>query len=98
MGEIRQRYNDEFKVKTVKYIQEQTKSLPQIAEELNIPVGTLQQWVAKHRKFENEPLLTPEALREKDRQIEKQAREIADLQEEIEILKKAMHIFSKEKN
>lgn len=98
MGEKRQHYNDEFKLKTVKYIQEQTKSLPQIAEELNIPLGTLQQWMAKHRKFENEPLLNPEALREKDRQIASQAKEIADLQEEIEILKKAMHIFSKEKN
>lgn len=98
MGETRQHYNDEFKLKTVKYIQEQTKSLPQIAEELNIPLGTLQQWMAKHRKFEDEPLLTPENVRDKDRQIARQAREIADLQEEIEILKKAMHIFSKEKN
>lgn len=98
MGETRQRYNDEFKLKTVKFIQEQTKSLPQIAEELNIPLGTLQQWMAKHRKFENEPLLTPEVVRDKDRQIETLTRENADLQEEIEILKKAMHIFSKEKN
>jgi len=98
MGETRQRYNDEFKRKTVKFIQEQTKSLPQIAEELNIPLGTLQQWMAKHRKFENEPLLTPEVVRDKDRQIESLTKENADLLEEIEILKKAMHIFSKEKN
>ncbi|MBW4677792.1 MAG: transposase [Desmonostoc geniculatum HA4340-LM1] len=98
MGETRQRYNDEFKLKTVKFIQEQTKSLPQIAEELNIPLGTLQQWMAKHRKFENEPLLTPEVVRDKDRQIESLTKANADLLEEIEILKKAMHIFSKEKN
>lgn len=98
MGKTRQHYNDEFKLQTVKYIQEQTKNIPQIAEELNIPESTLQQWMAKYRKFENEPLLTPDALRERDRKIETQAKEIADLQEEIEILKKAMHIFSKEKN
>jgi len=98
MGETRQRYNDEFKLKTVKFIQEQTKSLPQIAEELNIPLGTLQQWMAKHRRFENEPLLTPEVVRDKDRQIESLTKANADLLEEIEILKKAMHIFSKEKN
>ncbi|PYI53734.1 transposase [Paenibacillus flagellatus] len=98
MGKIRQRYNDEFKMKTVKYIQEQTKTVPQIAEELNIPEGTLHEWMRLHRKFENEPVLTPEHLRDKDRQIERQAREIEDLQEEIAILKKAMHIFSKERN
>ncbi|REK76794.1 transposase [Paenibacillus paeoniae] len=98
MGKTRQHYNDEFKLQTVKYIQEQTKNIPQIAEELNIPESTLQQWMVKYRKFENEPLLTPEALRERDRKIKTQAKEIADLQEEIEILKKAMHIFSKEKN
>ncbi|MGO4499363.1 transposase, partial [Paenibacillus sp. 2RAB27] len=43
MGEQRQRYNDEFKQQTVKFIQEQTKSVTEIAEELNIPAGTLHQ-------------------------------------------------------
>lgn len=98
MGESRQRYSDDFKEKTVQYIQEQTKSVPQIAEELNIPAGTLHQWLAKHRKFENEPLVDREAIRQKDHRIEKQATEIEDLKEEIAILKKAMHIFSKERN
>jgi transposase len=98
MGESRQRFTDEYKEKTVKYIQEQTKSVPQIAQELNIPAGTLHQWLAKHRKFENEPLVDREALRQKDDRIEQQATEIEDLKEEIAILKKAMHIFSKERN
>ncbi|OMF36902.1 transposase [Paenibacillus sp. FSL H8-0548] len=98
MGESRQRYSEDFKEKTVQYIQEQTKSVPQIAEELNIPAGTLHQWLAKHRKFENEPLVDREAIRQKDYKIEEQATEIEDLKEEIAILKKAMHIFSKERN
>ncbi len=98
MGEIRQRFSEEFKEKTAKYIQEQTKSVPQIAEELNIPAGTLHQWLAKHRKFENEPLVDREANRQKDNRLQEQATEIEDLKEEIAILKKAMHIFSKERN
>ncbi|OMF22220.1 transposase [Paenibacillus sp. FSL H8-0548] len=97
MGESRQQYSDEFKEKTVQYIQEQTKSVPQIAEELNIPAETLHQWLAKHRKFENEPLVDREAIRQKDHRIEEQATEIEDLKEEIAILKKAMHFFSKER-
>ncbi|RED51128.1 transposase [Cohnella phaseoli] len=98
MGEKRQHYSEEFKEQVVRYIQEQTKTLPQISEELNVPRGTIRQWQAKYRKFENEPLVDRATLRQKDRELEEQARKIEDLQEEIAILKKAMHIFSKEKN
>ncbi|WP_372632624.1 transposase, partial [Cohnella sp.] len=46
MGEQRQHYSEEFKEQVVRYIQEQTKTLPQIAEELNVPKGTIRQWQA----------------------------------------------------
>lgn len=98
MSENRQRYSDEFKEQTVKYIQEQTKSVQQIAEESNIPPGTLHQWLAKYRKFENEPLVDRETIRQREQQLQEQEQEILDLKEEIAILKNAMHIFSKEKN
>lgn len=105
MGEQRQRFNEEFKKKTVKYIQEQTKTMPEIAQELNIPVGTLHQWKAKYRTFENESLAAQERLREleqllkdKERELSRKDRELADSKEELAILKKAVHIFSKPKN
>lgn len=79
-------------------MQEQTKTLPEIADELQVPEGTLREWMRLYRKFENEPILTPDTLRERDRTIAKQSREIEDLQEQITILKKAMHIFSKEQS
>jgi len=102
MGEQRQRYNDEFKRQTVKFIQEQTKTVADIAEELNIPAGTLHQWVAKYRQFENEPLASPERVREleqllkeKERELSERDRKIVDIEEELAIVKKAVHIFSK---
>ncbi|MFC4600387.1 transposase [Cohnella hongkongensis] len=98
MGEQRQHYSEEIKEQVVPYVQEQTKTLPQIAEELNVPKGTIRQWQAKYRKFENEPLVDRETLRQKDQQLQEQERTIEDLKEEIAILKKAMHIFSKERN
>ncbi|WP_274366332.1 transposase [Paenibacillus thermotolerans] len=98
MGEIRQHYNDEFKMRTVKYIQENQKSIPEYAQELNIPVKTLRGWMEKYREFENEPLVSKDLLKEKDRVIADQAAAIADLQEELAILKKAVHIFSKQRN
>jgi transposase len=98
MSETRQRYNETFKREAVKYVQEQTKSLEQVADELNINTSTLRGWLAKYREFENEPVNQGEALRQQTQLIEEQKREIADLKEEIDILKKAVHIFGKERN
>ncbi len=104
MGEQRQRYNEEFKQQTVKYLQEQVKSLPEIADELNIPLKTLHQWKAKYRKFENEPVSSAERIREleqllKEKELELNAKDqqLADVEEQLAIVKKAVHIFSKPK-
>jgi transposase len=105
MGEERQRFNEEFKKQTVKFIQEQTKSVADIAQELNIPAGTVHRWLAKYRQFESETLASPEKvreltqlLREKEREIKEKDRQIADVEEELAIVKKAVHIFSKPRN
>jgi transposase len=98
MAEKRQFYNEEFKRETVKFVQAQTKTLPDIAEDLNIPEGTLRQWLGKYRVLENEPVASGETIRQQTQLLQQQDREIADLKEEIAILKKAMHIFSKERN
>lgn len=98
MGEQRQSYTKEFKEQTVKYIQEQVKSIPQISEELNIPAKTLHSWLGKYRKFPEEPFVGSGHLRSHEQLLKEKDKEIEDLKEEIEILKKAMHIFSKEKN
>jgi len=105
MGETRQRYNEEFKKQTVKYVQEQTKSISDICEELNIPKSTIHQWIAKYRQFDDETVNNPEKIRQleqalKNNEVEnlRKEREIEDLKEELAILKKALHIFSKERN
>jgi transposase len=98
MSETRQRYNETFKREAVKYVQEQAKTLEQLANELNINPGTLRNWVGKYREFEHEPVNQGETLRQQSQLLEEQKREIEDLKEEIAILKKAMHIFSKERN
>jgi len=105
MGEQRQRYNEEFKKQTVKYIQEQTKTMSDVAEDLNIPKSTLHQWLAKYRQFNQESIHQPERVRDLEQTLKateaeqrRKDREIEDLKEELAILKKALHIFSKEKN
>ncbi|BBI31890.1 transposase [Cohnella abietis] len=98
MGGNRQHYNETFKREAVKYVQEQGKSLEQIADELNVNQGTLRNWVGKYREFDNEPVNQGETLRQQSQLLEDQKRKIEDMEEEIAILKKAMHIFSRERN
>lgn len=98
MGEQREHFNETFKREAVKYVQANRKTLEQVADDLNIKVGTLKSWVMKYREFDNEPVNQGDSLRQQTQLIEDQKREIEDLKEEIEILKKAMHIFSKERN
>jgi transposase len=97
MSESRQHYNKEFKEKAVKYMLAQQKSLPDIANELNIPVGTLTNWKAKYRKFEDEPFIGTGNLRAQDKRIKELEELNKDLEEENAILKKAMHYFSKDR-
>jgi transposase len=97
MGESRERHSKEFKEQTVKYIQQSRKPLPEIAEELNIPAGTLSNWKRQYRKFEDEPFVGSGNIREVDRVLKEKDDQIKDLEEEIAILKKAMHYFSKDR-
>jgi transposase len=97
MKDTRIRYSQEFKEEAVKYIQKNQKTIPEIAEEMNIPVNTLKNWLRLHRKFENEPFMGSGNLRESDRLLKEKEDYIKDLEEEIAILKKAMHYFSKDR-
>jgi transposase len=103
MGEQRQRYPEEFKKETVKYIQQRSKSVADIAEELNIPAKTLHNWLSQYRSLEHEPMLdvnyqaAQEKIKEQERELKAKSKEIVDLQEELEILKKAVHFFSKDR-
>ncbi|MGE7616111.1 transposase [Paenibacillus sp. NPDC101420] len=105
MGERRPRYNEEFKKQTVQFIQEQTKTVGDLAEELNIPKSTLHQWMSQYREQKNEPAASVDRVRELDAQLKEMSRQlqekdnkIADVEEELAIVKKAVHIFSKPRN
>jgi transposase len=92
----RKRYNLEFKKETVKYIQQHRKPITTIAEELNIPVGTLNNWMVKFRQFPDEPFVGSGNIREQDKRVMQLEQYVQDLEEELAILKKAVHIFSKD--
>lgn len=94
------RYDDEFKEYIVKLVFEEGKKQTEVSREMDVPTGTLHRWVAEHKKKQiaennGEEYLTPSEQKQRENTYEKQ---IKELQEENEILKKAMHIFAKNPN
>ncbi|WP_339164441.1 transposase [Siminovitchia sp. FSL W7-1587] len=87
------RYDETFKKETVKYILENNKPVAQIARETGVNTNTLYSWIKKYSEQPEvkavQTFYTPEVER---KATQKQLR---DLEEENEILKKAMHYFAK---
>lgn len=107
MGEHRQRYSEEFKRQTVKFAQEQRqkKTMRDLAQELDIPLSCLHQWMSQYREFDYEPVAAEERIRqleqqlyEKESQLKEQNLKIRQTEEELAIVKKAVHIFSRPKS
>jgi transposase len=87
------RYDESFKKETVKYIVKNNKSVSQVARETGLNENTLLGWIKKYsQQLEVKTVQTFSTPEAKLRAMQKQIR---DLQEENEILKKAMHYFAK---
>lgn len=93
MGDIRQHFDDEFKRQTVKHMQENGKTPAEVSKELDIPVSSIRAWKKQFSSTDEKSQLFVDFERLK--KLEEMNRE---LQEENEILKKAMHFFTKNRD
>ena len=90
------RYDREFKLQTVRLLEESGKPMRVIAEELGISVNTLSLW--KKAVRESGQMAFPEGgLTEDQRRIRELEKELKDVRMERDILKKAVAIFSTKK-
>jgi len=90
------RYDREFKLQTVRLLEESDKPMRVIAEELGISVNTLSLW--KKAVRESGQMAFPEGgLTEDQRRIRELEKELKDVRMERDILKKAVAIFSTKK-
>lgn len=91
------RFDPELKQHIQKLLAEEGRKNTDISREYGITVSTLVRWKRQYREklraeIEGPEYLTPTEQANKQRALEK---EIQELKEENDILKKAMHIFSK---
>ena len=108
---VKRRYEPAFKEQAVALLERTDRSLPQVADSLGVPSGTLLYWykqeMAKRRgKPKPAPagtpsvLPAPETLQQKLARLEREntslRKEIDDLKLDKEILKKAAAFFAKE--
>lgn len=87
------RYDEEFKKETVKYILENNKPVAQVAREVDINENTLHGWV---KKYGQQPeIKAVQKFSSSNAELKALQKQLRDLEEENEILKKAMHYFAK---
>lgn len=90
-------FSQEYKEYVSKLVVEEGRKATEVAYELEISYKTMSRWVKDYKDKKNtkqagEGYITPSELEKLKKQHEK---EMQQLKEENEILKKAMHIFTK---
>jgi len=92
------RYSQEFKLEALELLQRGEKSAGQIERELGITPGLLVKWRARYQIVAKEglsPQIEPSDMEAAKAEIRRLQRELANVQEEREILKKVLNIFSR---
>ena len=91
-------YPEEFKSEALEMLKHSSKSAGQIERELGITPGLLGKWRARYQIMQNgsqEAKIVPSDLEEAKAEIRRLQRELSAVEEEREILKKALNIFSR---
>jgi len=91
-------YDKEFKIEALEMMKRSGKGAGAIEKQLGITPGLLLKWKARYQILENEgikPQLGPSDMESAKAEIRRLQRQLAETEEEKEILKKALNIFSR---
>jgi transposase len=91
-------YPEEFKLEALEMLRNSGKSAGQIERELGITPGLLGKWRDRYQIIQNGAQgtkIVPSDLEEAKAEIRRLERELSAVEEEREILKKALNIFSR---
>jgi transposase len=87
-------YSESFKEKAVS-LSYQRENIKELADELGIQVQRIYKWRVSGRKQVNLKSISNSKLQEELPELKRLKKELKETQLELEILKKAVHIFSK---
>jgi transposase len=92
------KYSHEFKLEALELLQRGDKSAGQIERELGITPGLLVKWRARYQIISTTgqaPQIGPSDMEAAKAEIRRLQRELANMEEERDILKKVLNIFSR---
>ncbi len=92
------KYSQEFKLEALELLQRGEKSAGQIERELGITPGLLGKWKARYQIVTREGQgaeIAPSDIEAAKAEIRRLQRELATMEEERDILKKVVNIFSR---
>jgi len=92
---IRRKYDREFKIEAVKLVTERGTSIAEAARNLGIHENLLRTWKKKYEEDTVDSFPSKGHLKPQDEQLRRLRKKLADVEEERDILKKALAIFSK---
>lgn len=95
--EKQRKYDREFKRNAVKLYREGVGSLVKLSTDLGIPMTTLATWVKEFKENGEDSFRGSGFLKPCNEELFRLRRELADVKQERDILKKAVAIFSKAK-
>jgi transposase len=91
-------YTEDFKIEALGLLKSSGKSAGEIERDLGITTGMLLKWRDRYQVVNQEPSgtsLEPSDLEAAKREIKRLLRQLAEVEEEREILKKTINIFSR---
>ena len=95
LGQKRRSYDSEFKREAVKLVIEGGRVASEVAKGLGINENVLYRWIKQYREDPENAFPGKGKLKPEDEELRRLRRELADVKEERDILKKVVGIFSK---
>jgi transposase len=89
------RYSAEFKIETIKQVTELGQDVRTVARDIGVHENTIYKWIQTYHQNREEPFVGSGHQRTEEAELRKANKKIADLEQEVAILKKAIAIFSR---
>jgi transposase len=94
----RKTYAKEFKEEAIRLVEEDGLTCVKVEQDLGIGQGTVSKWIRDKKKFQDDAFCGSGNVRPSEREFKFLQKELARTKRELEILKKAVAIFSKDPN
>lgn len=88
-------YDPAYKIEVCKQVESAMATVPEISRETGISENTLYTWLKRYRENREKPFVGSGRILPENEELVRLRREVKDLREENEILKKAAAYFAK---